>query len=968
MPNVESGLRKSVLALALVLAASSFFFSGRPGTEKSAQRMQTARSRPQYLPGEIIIKWKSAAPLGLSKSAAGVVMTGVASVDEVLQKYKGESLQAIFPHHARPERPDAVDLTRFFSLRYRDESDPREVAKTMQSTGAIEYAEPHFIRYPSYTPNDPQFGQQWYLRKIKADSAWDITKGDTSVIIAIVDTGVDWPHPDLAANIWRNPGEIPNNGVDDDQNGYVDDVRGWDFGGLDGTEDNDPNEDRPDHGTAVAGVASAVSDNGVGISGVGFRCKIMPVKASQDNDRDIGGAPFILYGYSGLVYAADNGASVINASWGGTGYSQFEQEIINYVTAKGALVVAAAGNEGSQTASYPSGYEHVLAVAATDPTDTKPGFSNFGPHVDVSAPGTVIYTTWKPSTFLTLSGTSFSTPIASGTAALVKSLHPTWVPDQIAQQIRVTADNIDDLNPSYARQLGRGRVNVYRAVTDNSSPGLRMASYTLSDSVGGNNDRVFDAGEAIQVVGEYINLLRPTTNVTAQLMSNDPFITVLSGPVSLGALGTFETASNAKNPFTFRVGANPPVDHRAVLSVVFNDGAYEDYTAFKVVLNPSYRDHNVNNVTLTVTSKGVLAFNDYPSNSEGKGFIYHRGGEDNLLFEGAFMVGTDQDHVVDAARGSDQGYQEADFLRTESFHFLGTPLKSDQEGLSVFTDAGAGSNRLGVRVKLNTYAFKDPPNRDFVILRYTLTNTGTTVTAGIHAGVYLDWDVGAFDRNVALYDAIQNLGYVYDTALLGSRTYVGIALLSSGAPQFRAIANNGDDSWGVYDGFSKAEKWQALSSGVGHAQAGPTDVSIVLGAGPFSLQPGDSITIGFALVAGTDLLNLKDNTRAAQQRWPFITEVRQVSSQIPLTFALYQNYPNPFNPGTVIRYDLPREARVTLSLYNILGQEVVRLVDAEQSAGQYEIPVDASRLSSGVYFYRIQAGRFSDVKRMILIR
>ena len=961
-------------SLAIVVAVSALSFSGKPSTNNSSSTGSPQTRGLRYVPGEVIIKMKPSVQFRLGKTTGGAAATGIASLDKLLNRFQGAELKSMFPNHTRPSTPGGVDLTLFYRFHYRDGSDPRSIAKVLQSTGAIEYAEPHYIRYVDLTPNDTYYGQQWHLKKTKADSAWDVTKGDSSIVIGIIDTGVQWDHPDLKQNIWHNPhpGQNPN---------FPADSIGWDFGGPDGTPDNNPDEDRPDHGTAIAGIASAVTNNGIGVAGVGFKCKVMAVKVSENDQRDASGNPFILYGNEGMVYAADNGASVINASWGGAGYSQFDQDVINYVTTKGALVVAAAGNNGSSDPFYPAGYAHVLAVAATDSTDRRSDWggsqsSNYGPYVGVSSPGTSILSTWKPSTYtvaigLDFSGTSPSAPIVSGTAALVKSLHPTWTPAQIAEQIRVTADPIDNLNTGYEKQLGLGRVNVFRAVTDTSSPGLQMTSFTLSNSIRGNNDGSLDPGETIILVGQFTNFLHRSANAAAQLSTSDQYIAIIPGSIQLGAMGTLQTVTNTSNALSFQVSSSVPENHKAVVYVDFTDGAYHDYTGFNVLLNPTYKDHNINNITMTVTSKGTLAFNDYPDNVQGTGFVFHGGGEDNLLFEGAFMAGTDVTHVVDEARGNDQNFQDSAFVPQMRFSFVQPSRISNQDGLSIFTDDGAGANKIGLRITLNTFAFKDAPDNDYIILKYALRNTTGTAIESVYAGLYLDWDVGSVDSNVSKYDSPRHLGYAYDLASAGSKTYVGASLLSSGSPQYRAIDNSSTDPGnpGVYDGFTKAEKWQSLSGGTTHAQEGPADVSMVIGTGPLSIGANDSVIVGFAVLAGLDLQSLQANADAAKQKWNVVlTDVQRIASQLPLSFSLYQNYPNPFNPSTKIQYDLPSESRVTLVVYNLLGQEVARLVDARQSAGQYEVPFVASNLSSGVYFYRIQAGAYSEIRKMTILR
>ncbi|MCF8413275.1 MAG: S8 family serine peptidase, partial [Melioribacteraceae bacterium] len=209
--------------------------------------------------------------------------------------------------------------------------DPFYVSSKLSALPEIDYAEPWFLYELAYETNDPFKGNQYALNLIKASAAWDVTTGDTNVVIGIVDTGVDWDHPDLSANIWRNRGEIPNNGIDDDNNGFVDDVRGWDFGGLTGTPDNNPIEDdiNSQHGTHVAGIAGAVTNNSIGISSISFKTKIMPVKTAQENIRSSEGQILIAYGYQGIEYAANNGAKVINCSWGGFGYSATAKSYID---------------------------------------------------------------------------------------------------------------------------------------------------------------------------------------------------------------------------------------------------------------------------------------------------------------------------------------------------------------------------------------------------------------------------------------------------------------------------------------------------------------------------------------------------------------------------------------------------------------------------------------------------------------
>jgi subtilisin family serine protease len=324
-------------------------------------------------------------------------------------------------------------------------------------------------------PNDPRVSDQWYIEYTDAYNGWDIVRGDTTrhSLIGIIDSGVHWDHPDLAPNINVNPAEDANhngvfdsgdnNGVDNDGNGFVDDVVGWDLG----DSDNNPVDDAAPHGTAVAGCASEVTDNGLRGAAIGFAARILCVKVFQ------GGMPTA--GYQGMVYAADNGANVINCSWAIPSYSQAEQEIINAVWQSGALIVASAGAFSDSTRVYPAAYEHVMAVTSTDQTDHKASFASYGSWVDICAPGIDIWTTYGSSDFVNYSGTSFSTAMVSGLAALVRAWYPDLSNDETEDLIKISADTIYHLNPGYRGLLGSGRINCANWIT------ARGCSYVPGD-------------------------------------------------------------------------------------------------------------------------------------------------------------------------------------------------------------------------------------------------------------------------------------------------------------------------------------------------------------------------------------------------------------------------------------------------------------------------------------------------------
>ncbi|MFH0894911.1 MAG: S8 family serine peptidase [Bacteroidota bacterium] len=335
----------------------------------------------------------------------------------------------------------------------------------------VEYAEPNYkLSINATTPNDPSFTSLWGLNNtgqtggtadsdIDAPEAWSIiTDVPSNIVIAVIDTGVDYNHPDLAANMWVNSDEVPNNGLDDDNNGYIDDYRGWDFA----YDDNNP-MDGHYHGTHCAGTIAGVGNNSIGVTGVAWHAKIMPVKFLNDS-----GSGYTSDAISSIQYAVANGAKILSNSWGGGGYSQALKDAITASHNAGTLFVAAAGNSGTNndtTPHYPSSYdvENIIAVAATDHNDNLASFSCYGPtSVDLAAPGVTIYSTKPNNTYGSLSGTSMATPHISGMCALTWANFPELTNLQIKARLLSTVDQKAGLQ---GKMVSNGRANLYKALT-----------------------------------------------------------------------------------------------------------------------------------------------------------------------------------------------------------------------------------------------------------------------------------------------------------------------------------------------------------------------------------------------------------------------------------------------------------------------------------------------------------------------
>lgn len=320
------------------------------------------------------------------------------------------------------------------------------------------YAEPNYICKNLAYPDDPSIGLQWGLNRTNIPSAWNITTGSSDVIIAVVDSGIDTNHPDLKGNLWINKGEIPDNKIDDDNNGYIDDIYGWNFDG-----DNNNVTDDNGHGTHVAGIIAASGNNTLGVSGVMWNATIMPLKFLDKN-----GDGYISDAVKAIDYATKMGAFIINCSWGGPGYSKALDDAIK---ASSALVICAAGNEVSSedidiSPNYPASYtsSNIITVAAVDKNDNLCSFSNYGINsVDVAAPGASIYSTWPGARYFYMQGTSMATPYVSGLAGLIKSLHP----ELNALQVKYTIlNNVDPVAPLIGKILTGGVINAFNSLNN----------------------------------------------------------------------------------------------------------------------------------------------------------------------------------------------------------------------------------------------------------------------------------------------------------------------------------------------------------------------------------------------------------------------------------------------------------------------------------------------------------------------
>lgn len=445
----------------------------------------------------------------------------------------------------------------------------QDTVKELSKNDKLEVVEANTIIKLDSVPNDPLFATQWHHQNtgqsggtvgkdIKTVTAFDISQGSSSVVVAVIDSGVDITHPDLINNIYKN---------------NLNQVVGYDFA----NNDNNPTDDNG-HGTHIAGTVAANGNNNLGVTGVCPNCKIMPIKFM-----DASGNGSTANGISAINFAVANGAKILNLSWGSSGYSTSLQTAINNAYAAGVTVVAASGNENVTDYQFPADMNHVIAVSATDRNDLRAYFSNYSDRITVSAPGVEILSTFPAGLnksslcgdstvapnndgYGYCTGTSMASPVVAGVAALVKSQFPSYTPDQIAAKIITSSDNIDALNPNYKGLLGSGRVNSYRALSEPLLPSFSFVKADVDDPQA-NNNLLAEPGEQISLIPTILNLGAYVTGVSGSLSTSSSGVVITQGTANFNNLNFAQTQSAQ-----FNLTLNPnlvlpqSIDFRLVLS------------------------------------------------------------------------------------------------------------------------------------------------------------------------------------------------------------------------------------------------------------------------------------------------------------------------------------------------------------------------------------------------------------------
>ncbi len=841
--------------------------------------LPTHVSSESYLPGVIIVKTKSSSQARTSSIATESMVARIrAAVDakQVNKMFPDHSNQIAGNQQAKfktnPHNADA-DISNIYRIEIDESQDIVEAINHLLQYEDVEYAEPYFLMRPLYNPNDPEAnsssGAQKYLSVIKAYQAWDITKGDTSVVIGILDTGVELGHEDLD-NIKYNYRD-PINGKDDDNDGYLDNYLGWDMA----DQDNVPGADKDMHGTGVTGVAAAATDNGKGIAGAGFQSTYLPIKVFTSETN------LFRNGYEAIVYAADHGCKVINLSWGSANsYSKFAQNIINYaVLVKDVVVVAAAGNSGKNEFYYPASYANVLSVTNSDITDKRNAAATYNYEVDLIAPGTGIYTTKNGDSYYAPGGTSYSSPLVAGAAAMARSKFPELKAQQVMERLRLSTDNIYNVgsNKNYLEMLGKGRLNMQRALQNLPSPALRLQQFTYNNGLG----KYAFGGDTLTIITEIINFLKqssPSAKVT--LSSPSPYVTIIDSVFQINVLDTFAVVSNQMRPFRVHLKNDIPGAEKLVFRLGFEDEnhLYKDYQYFSFEAASDYLQLDIDQSQVTVGSNGDVAY-DPSQVSNFAGFNYLG---QSIATRMGLAIGISKDSVSDnIITDFSNGKRSWNFNLLENIKLIkNTPFKV--EARSVFTDEPA-ENPINLRIEQAILGGDGGTNNNFFVFDYRVVNLNQTDIKQLYTGFFADWDIQDPEKNKADWYAFQKLGYVYNTT--GDQLFAGVALLTEQDSNYYAIdrininANIADIENTFVDStkyifMANAFKTQAGVRGDGN------NIAHIVGAITDSLETKRGTHIAFAVVAGRSLEELQQAVINAKQAFTLYGEKPDVLATV----------------------------------------------------------------------------------------
>ncbi len=839
-------------------------------------------------------------------------------------------------------------LLRTFRLRFESNEAPEIICnRLIKEFPEIEIAEPVGVDefLGSYIPNDTYVYQQGLLSQCKIFDLWDEWKGDSNTVIGISDGGVFQQHEDLINSIAPNWDEIPDDNIDNDGNGYVDDYIGYNMTYL--LDDTKPGDTYhgDDHGSGVAGIACATTDNNQGIAGVAFNCRFFPIKTAKKWRNSI------IYGYESIIYAAVRGFKVLNCSWGQPKrFSQIDQSIIDYAISRDVAIVAAAGNQnGSLEPFYPASYNGVMSVGNVDLTDVVSGSSSLGAFLDIMAPGESSYITTNDQGGYKIEpwgGTSFSAPVVSGVLALARSKYPYLSPLEAIEFVRQMVDDIGDKNAAIRKML-RGRVNGFKiAYTDPMSiPGIVYLNNILEID-GQTASRIYK-GQTASLKIKCKNILGDASELRFVLSMGydfDQAIEVIDSVITINNVN--RNTEFLLNAFTIRAKKN--YDALVIFRVdVYGKNNYHDFFMFPFIPTPEMTTFGNNIIRFSVGDRGQIGFFGSGEDIQGVGLTYKNFG--NLIYNAGLMVTAKQSNTLHSSTASFGTFAPyTDFISVK-------PFTNPDITTGIMNDKSGGLERIGAEIE---QSFNIPPdNFPIVTVDIKVKNISGKHYDDLAAGYYFDWDIvpDADSNNVALLPeaiptdlqsqaAAAEFAYYYSEN--NKSPYCGCAAYSHN-PNFVAAATG--MNYDIIRDFTIEEQYASLNTGTNIQFKNTDDINMVVGMA-FPGGIGNNETRSFKFLFGC--ADTKDDLAAAFRNALLGTSVETVLPET-MTMTLY---PIPTENKLNITIEQVGNGTV-LQFYNLTGQKVLPDHYLDMPATRTVIIKDISDLIPGIYLIRLINGR-----------
>lgn len=843
-------------------------------------------------------------------------------------------------------------LLRTFTVNYSGDKSPEQFcSELLNEVKAIEIAEPIMLpKLLQFYPNDPISTQQTVLTNSKIFEAWEFAQGDSNMIIGISDNGVFQGHEDLRNSIAKNWAD-PLNGVDDDGNGYIDDFAGFDITGENNPPDNTYNTN--DHGTNVAGIAVATTNNLIGMAGISFKCRFFPIKIGIKNSDEMV-AP-----YESIIYAAKRGFKVLNCSWGiEKPFSDLDQSAINYAVANDVAVVAAAGNKyGSLEDNYPSAYNGVMAVAEVNQFDIFSG-NNIGAFVDILAQGRG---NWYPKNdngyANSWSGSSYSAPVVSGIVALVRVKYPELSNLQAIELVRQSVDDVSQLSGNAEwKDILPGRVNALEAVTTEpfSIPSVRPKKVTYRSTEGVESSR-FGISDTVRMSIDAFNYLGAANNLTFKLSAVwDPTtsIKVVDSSVFIPSIARESDVKIEEFKFLIAKENSEKMFFRCEIT---GENNYHDFFLVEYIPSPITTTFKNNVITFSVSDRGTIGFGGTEYNKQGVGFVYKDKG--NQIWKACFVASDFSGKFVSSTNWDRENRGDNDFKTIKAF----VPPDIHK---GIFNDDYADfSKKLGIEVKQEFIV----PDSDFSIakIKIEVTNTSSSDIVDFTSGYYFDWDVYDLDSNSVelLTNAIPNgIDERYSAVELVYFANRSFPVFGNGIityEQNTEVQSSGNNR----NFYLENERKQVMNSGTSIQDFGVFDARTFSGMkfhGAFSSGEKRTYSICFG---------------GAEDKEEFISKMKIA---LDSTFSPVEDFkipglnvkifPQPASDFLRCQIESNSATKFILSLHDFLGKKVYTSDKNLSGFGIIDIPIDISNLTSGTYLLSITNDTIIKTQKINIIK